>query len=274
MPLKPPQPLPRTQRDWDQWARTVDITPSDGTVNTDSIVDDAVTNAKLRNSAALSVIGNPTGSPADPQDIAASSDGHYLRRSAGGLAFGAIADGDIPSTIARDTEVTAAIDAHKLEADPHPTYTTAAELATAISNHEAAADPHPGYTTTAELNAAIAALNLTSGSYTPTLTTVANISATTAYSCQYLRVGDMVHVSGRLDADPTAATTLTQIGISLPIASNFANSNECAGTANASHVDDSAAIAADTTNDRAQMSWICRDTTNHGMFFTFSYRVI
>ena len=45
----------------------------------------------------------------------------------------ALADADIPSTIARDTEVTAAIAAHAAASDPHPTYTTAAEVSTAIA---------------------------------------------------------------------------------------------------------------------------------------------
>jgi hypothetical protein len=127
MPLKPPTPPPKDQRAWDQWARAVDILPDDGSVDTDQIVDGAVTNDKLRNSAAVSVIGNPGASPATPQDIAASADGYYLRRSAGGLAFGAITDADIPSTIARDTEVTAAITAHEGLSDPHPVYLTQTE---------------------------------------------------------------------------------------------------------------------------------------------------
>jgi hypothetical protein len=38
-----------------------------------------------------------------------------------------LTDSDIPATIARDTEVTAAIAAHAAEANPHPTYLTQAE---------------------------------------------------------------------------------------------------------------------------------------------------
>lgn len=44
-----------------------------------------------------------------------------------------IADADIPSTIARDTEVTAAIAAHAAASDPHPDYTKAAEVNTLIA---------------------------------------------------------------------------------------------------------------------------------------------
>lgn len=113
------------------------------------------------------------------------------------------------------------------------------------------------------------------GTYTPTLTNVANLAASTAYSCQYLRVGNTVTVSGRVDVDPTAATTSTQLGISLPVASNLANTNECAGTAFASGIaGQGAAILGDATNNRAQMQWVSGDVTNQAMYFTFTYRII
>lgn len=113
------------------------------------------------------------------------------------------------------------------------------------------------------------------GTYTPTLTNVANLDASTAYSCQYIRIGSTVTVSGRVDIDPTLAATSTQLGISLPVASNFANSNECAGTAFASGIaTQGAAILADTTNDRAQLQYISGDITNQAMYFTFTYRII
>lgn len=113
------------------------------------------------------------------------------------------------------------------------------------------------------------------GTYTPTLFNVANLDASTAYSCQYMRVGIVVTVSGRVDIDPTLAATSTQLGISLPIASNFANANECAGTAFASGIaGQGAAILADTANDRAQLRYVSGDVTNQAMYFQFSYRII
>jgi hypothetical protein len=51
----------------------------------------AVTDAKLRDSAALSVIGRSANSSGDPADIAAGTDGHVLRRSGTTLGFGTIA---------------------------------------------------------------------------------------------------------------------------------------------------------------------------------------
>lgn len=113
------------------------------------------------------------------------------------------------------------------------------------------------------------------GTYTPTLTNVANLAASTAYSCQYMRVGNTVTVSGKVDIDPTVTATLTRLGISLPIASNLGAQEQCAGTAVASGIaSQSAAILGDATNDRAQLEYISTDITNQSMYFTFTYRVI
>lgn len=114
-----------------------------------------------------------------------------------------------------------------------------------------------------------------SGVYTPTLTNVANVAASTAYECQYLRVGNTVTVSGKVDVDPTLTATSTQLGISLPVASNFGTAQDCAGVAFAPGiVSQGAAILGDVTNDRAQMQWVAADVTNQAMYFTFSYQVI
>ena len=116
---------------------------------------------------------------------------------------------------------------------------------------------------------------LRSGAYTPTLTNVANLDASTAYECQYLRVGSVVVVSGKVDVDPTLAATSTQLGISLPIVSNLGASEDCAGTAFAAGVaGQGAAILGDTANDRAQMQWVSGDLANRGMFFIFAYQVL
>jgi hypothetical protein len=117
-------------------------------------------------------------------------------------------------------------------------------------------------------------LTTAAGTYTPTLTGTANVAASTAYECQYLRVGATVTVSGKVDVDPTSAVD-TQLGISLPISSNFGAIEDCAGVAAAFAVaGQSAVIQADTTNDRALMRWLAVNTANQNMFFTFTYQII
>lgn len=116
---------------------------------------------------------------------------------------------------------------------------------------------------------------IASGTYTPTLTNVANLDASTAYECQWVRVGNVVIVSGKVDIDPTAAATPTQLGISLPIASNLGALEDCSGAAAASAIaGQSAAIVGDAANNRAEMQWLSGDITNQPMYFTFVYTVI
>jgi hypothetical protein len=118
-------------------------------------------------------------------------------------------------------------------------------------------------------------LPITAGTYTPTLTNVANLDGSTAYECQYLRVGSVVTVSGKVDVNPTAGAVQTRLGISLPVASDFGAEEDCGGAAFA-HViaGQGAAIRADSTNNRADMTWLSGDTTSQPMSFTFTYAVI
>jgi len=113
---------------------------------------------------------------------------------------------------------------------------------------------------------------LASGTYTPTLTGVANIDAVTAYACKYLRVGNIVHVAGKMDVDATAVA-LTQIGISLPIASNLATDGDARGGAS-SLVPETMVIRGDAVNDRAEMIYTAVSTANHGVSFWFTYEII
>ena len=116
-----------------------------------------------------------------------------------------------------------------------------------------------------------------SGTYTPTVTAVANCTATSSGICNWIRVGNVVTVSGVVAIDPTVAATFTSVGISLPIASNFAtNASECSGVAaNANNAGYCGAITADFANDRAQLdSTIGADVSNQAWSFSFTYVVL
>jgi hypothetical protein len=114
---------------------------------------------------------------------------------------------------------------------------------------------------------------LASGTYTPTLTNDSNVAASTAYTCCYLRVGSVVHVSGRVDIDATALGD-TFLSMSLPIASNLASAEELAGT----FVDDTGTVSgsakARPASDDALFRVGVNTTANTGYWFTFTYRVI
>jgi len=130
------------------------------------------------------------------------------------------------------------------------------------------------YHTTAAQNTIIATLD--SGTYTPTLANTVNVAASTSYVAQYMRVGSVVTVSGRVDIDPTAASVDTILDISLPIASNFTALEQCAGAASAPQIASySAAIVAESTNNRARLQFVNGATvTNALWFYTYTYRII
>ncbi len=116
---------------------------------------------------------------------------------------------------------------------------------------------------------------IAAGTYTPTLTIVANADAVTAFSCIYTRIGTIVNVMGVLNVDPTTGATITQVGISLPVSSNFASTADLSGVAAALAVaGESGGFFADTTNDRANLHFVCASTANHAIEFNFSYRII
>lgn len=128
-----------------------------GEVGTADLANDAVTDTKLRNSAALSVIGRSANTVGDPADIV-GADGQVLRVSGTTLGFGTIVAGGIASdavTTAKilDSNVTAAkIAALTFNAQTGTTYTLAASdrgLMVTLTNGAA-------ITLTVPLNASVA----------------------------------------------------------------------------------------------------------------------
>lgn len=117
---------------------------------------------------------------------------------------------------------------------------------------------------------------LVSGSYTPTVTAVANCSAASAQVTQYCRVGDRVFGSGVVLFTVTSNATITQLGISIPIASNFAGTGNASGTASTALLGSNhgAVIYADSTNDRLTLDFTSSGTGAVVFYFTFMYQVI
>lgn len=116
-----------------------------------------------------------------------------------------------------------------------------------------------------------------SGSYQPSLTGVNNIAASTTQTCYWSRNGNHVIVSGRILVDPTlAAPTDTQIGLSLPIASNIAAAGDVAGAAASAAASgtQAGAITGDAANNRAELRYRAVDAGNNAMYFTFGYPIL
>jgi hypothetical protein len=114
---------------------------------------------------------------------------------------------------------------------------------------------------------------IASGTYTPTLTGVTNVDSTTARVCQYMRVGNVVTVSGSMAVNATA-TAATQVGISLPVASNLANAFECVGPT-MSPTAAAGGITGDAANNRAQADYLAGGfVSDEEIYFHFTYLII
>ena len=98
---------------------------------------------------------------------------------------------------------------------------------------------------------------VTSGTYTPTLTAVANLGSVTISSAKYIRVGTTVTVEGAFVASQTASGTTTSFYISLPVASDFTSSYDGYGHGN---------ITVSTLSSVQQVMRISASTTQDAMF--------
>lgn len=119
-----------------------------------------------------------------------------------------------------------------------------------------------------------------SGTYTPTLTNGGNITSSSPGKCNYTRVGNIVNVYGYIQVTATTAGGIgTSIEISLPISSNFADSDELSGHGSGGPEVGGPPvgiiISAEVSNNTAIMTYQTGPSvTNNTIYFSFSYEVI
>lgn len=117
-------------------------------------------------------------------------------------------------------------------------------------------------------------VNILSGSYTPTLTNVTNVSGNTSSTTYWYRIGDMVTVFGIVGIDPTL-TGATELGVSLPVASNLSALGQLAGVGSSDAISaQPITFTADATNNRAAIKFVAADITNQTYHFQFSYKIL
>ena len=118
-------------------------------------------------------------------------------------------------------------------------------------------------------------LGFADGQFSPTITAVTNVAAVTVQDMNYQKTGNTVTFSGRCTIDVTSASVATEVGITIPIASNFTLFTECSGVANSpDQAGLSASIRADTTNDRISLRYIAgAGTTNYEFYYSGSYTI-
>lgn len=245
-----------------------------------AIATNGVTDAMLRQSPAFSVIGRSGNTTGNVADITAASDGQVLRRSGSTIGFGAV---DLSSSgavtgilpVARGGTGAASFTSTRILKGNGTGALTTSSIAD--NGSSVTIDVGVGFSIGrfAVTSPVAADGNLYSGTYTPTLTNVANVTTSIASPLQYMRVGNTVTVSGKIDIQPTALTTSTQLGISLPIASAFTQDYQCGGAASAvGGAQEAAGIFADTVNARAQLQFISANTAQHRMLFSFTYQLV
>lgn len=119
--------------------------------------------------------------------------------------------------------------------------------------------------------------SIVSGTYTPTITNIANVAASANATANWLRVGQVVTVCGAVDIDPTTGGIATAYRMSLPVASNLGAVGDLAGNGhynNGTLLTD-LQIFADTTNDQARVDcYSDAGAANRTHTFHFQYRVI
>lgn len=125
-------------------------------------------------------------------------------------------------------------------------------------------------------DSAITAMSfVVSGTYTPTITNTVNCDSVVPHVSQWMRVNDVVTVSGYVDVDPTtAAGTFTAFQISLPIASAITALEQVAGTACGNSLVEPGLILASVANDTATCNFAAASAAAHAMSYQFTYRVL
>ena len=117
---------------------------------------------------------------------------------------------------------------------------------------------------------------VTSNTYTPTIANTANITSSSSALFQYIRVGNVVTVSGAISLGATAAGTIA-FTLSLPIASTLATITQCGGVTGApfqAGYIGGGRIIADTVNHVASCQGTAGDTTSRSWSITFTYLIV
>jgi len=116
---------------------------------------------------------------------------------------------------------------------------------------------------------------LTSGVYTPVRSAEANLDSNITFTqAKFIRVGDIVSVSGTFTADPTLTTTATSFEMTLPVVvSGIISAGTLTGQAVCGIISEAAEIIGSTTNRTAKVQWKAIDTTSRSWSYNFSYLV-
>lgn len=115
------------------------------------------------------------------------------------------------------------------------------------------------------------------GTYTPTVAGLSNVDLVAAWPLQYVRVGNVVTVSGRVEIDATSVGSVTRISMSLPITTAFSGANQAGGVASSSADSSPAQVLAIYANPSSALVWFdgrAQSASSLGHWFSFTYQII
>lgn len=111
---------------------------------------------------------------------------------------------------------------------------------------------------------------ITAADYTPTVTGILNTDATSLVSAHYMRINDQVSVDVSILVDPTAVSTLTNVDITLPIASTMTNFTNLTGVLTSG---DGANGNVVSVSNNARIGFTSTGTTSTTYNIHFMYRI-
>lgn len=117
---------------------------------------------------------------------------------------------------------------------------------------------------------------IASGTYTPTLVNTANITSSTAFLNQWIRVGNVVTVSGYVTIQASGAG-LCYLEIPLPIASDFTNVYNLGGSGvgrGTATVGDHLSFNAEVTTNTVEAIWSAQSATSVNFTYTYTYLIL
>lgn len=111
--------------------------------------------------------------------------------------------------------------------------------------------------------------------YSPTRSAETNLDSNITFaSCKYIQIGNMVVVSGRFTADPTAGAA-TSFEMTLPVASNLGAEGDVNGVAFCGGIaGQGAEVVGSAANNTAKVQWVAVDVTSKTWSFVFMYQII
>jgi hypothetical protein len=115
--------------------------------------------------------------------------------------------------------------------------------------------------------------NFVVNSYTPTLTNTTNVAASTAFTTYYMRINNYCLVFGRVDIDPTAAGSVVQLNMSVPIATNFTSTIQAGGAANCVVINQHLGITTEGTLETLSFRGVPSDASNRQYQFNAWYLI-